>query len=124
LEVSKRFIFYPFVDQFWKDHLAEMELFKVWNWIKGQWVKEIPLVEYQNEGYTLFEDLIENVKFSVIRILMNFDKSFIIQNQENKDNVKTTQIIKDKIGRNDPCYCGSGIKYKKCGMVDKCIKTS
>ena len=83
-----------------------------------------PLVEYQNEGSTLFEDLIENVKFSVIRILMNFDKSFIMQNQENKDNVKNTQIIKDKIGRNDPCYCGSGIKYKKCGMVDKCIKKS
>ena len=83
-----------------------------------------PLGDYQNEGYTLYEDLIENVKFSVIRILMNFDKSFIIQNQENKDNVKTTQIIKDKIGRNDPCYCGSGIKYKKCGMLDKCIKKS
>ena len=55
---------------------------------------------------------------------MNFDKSFIVQNKENKDNVKTTQINKDKIGRNDPCYCGSGIKYKKCGMVDKCIKKS
>ena len=46
------------------------------------------------------------------------------QNQEIKNNEKTTQVIKDKIGRNDPCYCGSGLKYKKCGMVDKCIKTS
>ena len=98
-------------------------LFKIWNWTKGNGSKR-SACWYQNEGYTLFEDLIENVKFSVIRILMNFDKSFIIQNQENKDNVKTTQIIKDKIGRNDPCYCGSGIKYKKCGIVDKCIKKS
>ena len=31
---------------------------------------------------------------------------------------------KDKIGRNDPCHCGSGLKYKKCGMVDKCSKSS
>ena len=34
-----------------------------------------PLVEYQNEGYDLFEELIDNVKFSVIRILLNFDKN-------------------------------------------------
>ena len=39
-------------------------------------------------------------------------------------NLTIDTIIKDKIGRNDPCYCGSGIKYKKCGMVDKCIKKS
>ena len=112
-----------FVDQSWKDHLAEMDYLRSGIGLRAMGQRD-PLVEYQNEGYTLFEDLIENVKFSVIRILMNFDKSFIIQNQENKDNVKTTQIIKDKIGRNDPCYCGSGIKYKKCGMVDKCIKKS
>ena len=112
-----------FVDQSWKDHLAEMDYLRSGIGLRAMGQRD-PLVEYQNEGYTLFEDLIENVKFSVIRILMNFDKSFIIQNQENKDNVKTTQIIKDKIGRNDPCYCGSGIKYKKCGMVEKCIKKS
>ena len=112
-----------FVDQSWKDHLAEMDYLRSGIGLRAMGQRD-PLVEYQNEGYTLFEDLIENVKFSVIRFLMNFDKSFIIQNQENKDNVKTTQIIKDKIGRNDPCYCGSGIKYKKCGMVDKCIKKS
>ena len=40
------------------------------------------------------------------------------------DNVKEKTIPKDKIGRNDPCYCGSGKKYKKCGLVDKCIKKS
>ena len=112
-----------FVDQSWKDHLAEMDYLRSGIGLRAMGQRD-PLVEYQNEGYTLFEDLIENVKFSVIRILMNFDKSFIIQNQQNKDNVKTTQIIKDKIGRNDPCYCGSGIKYKKCGMVDKCTKKS
>ena len=40
------------------------------------------------------------------------------------DKVKTIENSSDKVGRNDPCYCGSGIKYKKCGMVDKCIKKS
>ena len=42
----------------------------------------------------------------------------------NKDGVQLNLNNKDKIGRNDPCYCGSGLKYKKCGMLDKCIKNS
>ena len=62
----------------------------------------------------LFEELINNVKFSVIRILLNFDKTLIVQKEKNiDDNVKEKVITKDKIGRNDPCYCGSGKKYKK-----------
>ena len=69
--------------------------------------------------------MINNVKFSVIRILLNFDKSLIVQKEKNiDDNVKDNVITKDKIGRNDLCYCGSGKKYKKCGLVDKCIKKS
>jgi len=83
-----------------------------------------PLVEYQNEGYELFEDLINNVKFSVIRLLMNFDTALITQSAKKVDKVKTIESSSDKVGRNEPCYCGSGIKYKKCGMVDKCIKKS
>ena len=66
-----------------------------------------------------------NVKLSVVRLLLNFDK---ISNEKNsldkENNNKTNEDNKDKIGRNDPCYCGSGIKYKKCGMIDKCIKNS
>ena len=84
-----------------------------------------PLVEYQNEGYDLCEELIDNVKFSVIRLLLNFDKNLIVKKENNiGDNVEDKTIIKDKIGRNDPCYCGSGKKYKKCGMVNACIKKS
>ena len=84
-----------------------------------------PLVEYQKEGYDLFEDLIHNVKLSVVRLLLNFEKITNENNNLDKEkNNKTNADNKDKIGRNDPCYCGSGIKYKKCGMIDKCIKSS
>ena len=84
-----------------------------------------PLVEYQKEGYDLFEDLIHNVKLSVVRLLLNFEKISNENNNLDKEkNNKTNADNKDKIGRNDPCYCGSGIKYKKCGMIDKCIKSS
>ena len=113
-----------FIDQLWKDHLSEMDYLRSGIGLRAMGQRD-PLVEYQNEGYNLFEDLINNVKFSVIRILMNFDKNLIVQKEKNiDDNVKEKTITKDKIGRNDPCYCGSGRKYKKCGLVDKCIKKS
>jgi preprotein translocase subunit SecA len=113
-----------FIDQLWKDHLSEMDYLRSGIGLRAMGQRD-PLVEYQNEGYNLFEDLIDNVKFSVIRILMNFDKNLIVQKEKNiDDNVKEKTITKDKIGRNDPCYCGSGKKYKKCGLVDKCIKKS
>ena len=113
-----------FIDQLWKDHLSEMDYLRSGIGLRAMGQRD-PLVEYQNEGYDLFEDLINNVKFSVIRILLNFDKNLIVQKEKNiDDNVKEKTIPKDKIGRNDPCYCGSGRKYKKCGLVDKCIKKS
>ena len=113
-----------FIDQSWKDHLSEMDYLRSGIGLRAMGQRD-PLVEYQNEGYDLFEELINNVKFSVIRILLNFDKTLIVQKEKNiDDNVKEEVITKDKIGRNDPCYCGSGKKYKKCGLVDKCIKKS
>jgi len=56
-----------FIDQSWKDHLAEMDYLRSGIGLRAMGQRD-PLVEYQNEGYLLFEDLIENVKFSVIRI--------------------------------------------------------
>jgi len=113
-----------FIDQSWKDHLAEMDYLRSGIGLRAMGQRD-PLVEYQNEGYDLFEELIDNVKFSVIRILLNFDNNLIIKKEKNiDDNVKEKTFTKDKIGRNDPCYCGSGKKYKKCGMVDACIKKS
>jgi preprotein translocase subunit SecA len=113
-----------FIDQSWKDHLSEMDYLRSGIGLRAMGQRD-PLVEYQNEGYDLFEELINNVKFSVIRVLLNFDKTLIVQKEKNiDDNVKEEVITKDKIGRNDPCYCGSGKKYKKCGLVGKCIKKS
>ena len=113
-----------FIDQSWKDHLSEMDYLRSGIGLRAMGQRD-PLVEYQNEGYDLFEELINNVKFSVIRILLNFDKNLIIQKENsNNDKVKDKTVIKDKIGRNDPCPLGCGIKYKKCGIDKKCKKIS
>ena len=100
-----------FIDQAWKDHLAEMDYLRSGIGLRAMGQRD-PLVEYQKEGYDLFEDLVNNVKYSVIRILLNFDSSLIKQSNDEK---KETNIEADnKVGRNSPCPCGSGKKYKKC----------
>ena len=100
-----------FIDQAWKDHLAEMDYLRSGIGLRAMGQRD-PLVEYQKEGYELFEDLVNNVKYSVVRILLNFDSNLIKQNIEEQ---KETNIdVDSKIGRNSPCPCGSGKKYKKC----------
>ena len=104
-----------FIDQAWKDHLAEMDYLRSGIGLRAMGQRD-PLVEYQNEGYVLFEDLITNVKYSVIRLLLNFDKNVFVENSTKNEKVKIETIKNDKtkIGRNDLCPCGSGQKYKKC----------
>ena len=113
-----------FIDQSWKNHLSEMDYLRSGIGLRAMGQRD-PLVEYQKEGYDLFEDLIHNVKLSVVRLLLNFEKVSAENNNLKKEETKEVSLNnKDKIGRNDPCYCGSGLKYKKCGMLDKCTKNS
>ena len=107
-----------FIDQFWKTHLSEMDYLRSGIGLRAMGQRD-PLVEYQKEGYDLFEELVFNVKTSVIRLLLNFD-STIIKKEANEQKEKKEINRKEKgtnfkkIGRNDPCHCGSGLKYKKC----------
>ena len=113
-----------FIDQSWKNHLSEMDYLRSGIGLRAMGQRD-PLVEYQKEGYDLFEDLIHNVKLSVVRLLLNFEKVSAENNNLKKEETKEANLNnRDKIGRNDPCYCGSGLKYKKCGMLDKCTKNS
>ena len=113
-----------FIDQSWKNHLSEMDYLRSGIGLRAMGQRD-PLVEYQKEGYDLFEELIDNVKLSVVRLLLNFEKvSQDNKKKERKESEKVNFDTKGKIGRNDPCHCGSGLKYKKCGMIDKCSKSS
>ena len=113
-----------FIDQLWKNHLSEMDYLRSGIGLRAMGQRD-PLVEYQKEGYDLFEELIYNVKLSVVRLLLNFEKISRESNDLDKEKKKTSNVDnKDKIGRNDPCPEGCGIKYKKCGIDDRCIKIS
>ena len=75
-----------------------------------------PLVEYKKEAFNLFENLLKKLKTDLITLLFNLK---IVNEDEKKDlsennKKKFQEIAKKKVGRNEPCTCGSGKKYKHC----------
>ena len=75
-----------------------------------------PLIEYKKEAFNLFEDLLGKLKSQFIGILFNIkivNKENQIDDLKNK-NEKIKRFTSEKIGRNEPCPCNSGKKYKYC----------
>ncbi|OTN87708.1 protein translocase subunit SecA [Enterococcus sp. 7E2_DIV0204] len=118
------------VDTKWTDHIDAMDQLRQSVGLRA-YGQNNPLVEYQTEGYNMFEEMIGAIEFEVTRLFM---KSEIRQNvqreqvaqgeavhqsdeeepQSNTSAKKKPIHVDEKIGRNDPCPCGSGKKYKNC----------
>jgi preprotein translocase subunit SecA len=124
----ERLVMLQSVDNLWKDHLLSMDHLKEGIGLRG-YAQQNPLVVYKKEGYELFQDMIERVKEETIGILYRIQ----IAEPEKLDDYhrpkqpqlsfsgggegeqkKPTKRASKKIGRNAPCPCGSGKKYKKC----------
>jgi preprotein translocase subunit SecA len=82
-----------------------------------------PLHEYQTEGFELFENLIISIADDVLRYILRAQIQTNLKREEvakptqtssGKEEVKKKPVTSDKVGRNDPCTCGSGKKYKHC----------
>ena len=74
-----------------------------------------PLIEYKKEAFDLFANLLEKLKLDFVTILMNL--KVVTEHRTEEENKQTIvdQIKKGKkIGRNEPCICGSGKKFKHC----------
>ena len=84
----------------------------------------LPPIDLHQEGDNFIVTVdIPGFNKNDIKVTMNGNVLSI--KAEKKEETKEVNLNnKDKIGRNDPCYCGSGLKYKKCGMLDKCTKNS
>ena len=125
------------VDGLWKDHLLSMDHLKEGIGLRGYAQKD-PLKEYQREGFDLFSDLISRIKEESLKRLFHVKVQREEEGAESRERPaaprparvtlsrgdiksagKTTQKRQGvKIGRNDPCPCGSGKKYKKCCGVN------
>jgi preprotein translocase subunit SecA len=71
-----------------------------------------PFFEYKNESFNYFDEMLSNQNERVLKTL--FGLELISENKDAIKNKQPNRIITKKIGRNDPCPCGSGKKYKVC----------
>ncbi len=113
-DIEKR-IFLQSIDINWKSHIQYLEQLRQVIGLRSYGQRD-PLVEYKKEAFYLFENLLNKLKLDFITILMNL--KIVQEDQTNKDQLRENKInqenINKKIGRNEPCLCGSGKKYKRC----------
>ncbi len=126
-----RFFLLESLDRFWKEHLLNMDYLKEGIGLRGYGQKN-PKQEYKKEGFQLFQELLylikENTMKSLCRVRLQEAPEQELQHQEQpselqfsgadetaaSSNPETFKRDKPKVGRNDPCPCGSGKKFKKC----------
>lgn len=114
------------VDSKWTDHIDAMDQLRQGIHLRAYGQSD-PLREYQTEGYAMFEAMVDSIEDDVAKYIM---KSEIVNNLKREEVAKGQAVIpssdgeskpkrkpirvEKKIGRNDPCWCGSGKKYKNC----------
>lgn len=113
------------VDTKWIDHIDAMDQLRQGIHLRAYGQTD-PLREYQTEGFAMFENMIESIEEDVAKYIM---KAEIVNNLKREEVAKGQAVIpnsdgdkpkrkpirrKVKVGRNDPCPCGSGKKYKNC----------
>jgi preprotein translocase subunit SecA len=128
------------IDHHWKDHLLGMDHLRDGIGLRGYGQKD-PLIEYKKEGYDLFAGMMQRIKSDALERLFRVQAvrqeappeqqqatpppppppviarpqpTLTLNRGEAAEAPKTVERAEDKVGRNDPCPCGSGKKYKKC----------
>jgi preprotein translocase subunit SecA len=109
-------IFLQTVDFLWRSHLQYLEHLRQVIGLRSYGQKD-PLQEFKSETFKLFESLLNKIKFDFITFLNNLEivSKEQLPQKEKKDVVKKMPKSPDrKMKRNEPCFCGSGKKYKHC----------
>ena len=115
----ERSVMLSVIDNKWREHLSEMDYLRAGIGLRAMGQRD-PLTEYQREGYDMFMDTVETVKKDAVRYLFHVEvaqpKTQPQRVEANPTGGKGQQapVTSEKVGRNDPCPCGSGKKYKKC----------
>ncbi len=112
-EIEKR-IFLQSIDLNWKSHIQYLEQLRQVVGLRSYGQRD-PLIEYKKEAFELFSALLDKLKIDYVTILLNL--KVVEAPKENQNNEPTKidpKYIGKKMSRNEPCFCGSGKKYKKC----------
>ena len=114
-DIEKK-IFLQIIDQNWKIHIQYLEQLRQVIGLRSYGNRD-PLIEYKKEAFTLFENLLSKLKKDFIKIILNLSVLSSEKNERQEENIQNNlnpSILKKKLGRNEPCYCGSKKKYKDC----------
>jgi preprotein translocase subunit SecA len=133
MRLHEKYLLLQVIDQQWKDHLLNIDHLKEGIGLRGYGQRD-PLVEYKKESFELFQEMMERIQDRVVKYLWKMD--VVLQEEESQSaqrslpppkpkqqpmyfsggqpEQRTVKRQDAKVGRNDPCPCGSGKKFKKC----------
>ncbi|MDD5098454.1 MAG: preprotein translocase subunit SecA, partial [Candidatus Pacebacteria bacterium] len=107
------------LDTLWIEHLENMESLRDSVRLRAFGQRD-PLVEYKKEGFKMFNELLSNYESVLANTIMKAALNTNGKQTQTEEASKRSDVVKgEEIGRNDPCPCGSGKKYKKCCGKDK-----
>jgi preprotein translocase subunit SecA len=124
----ERIVMLQTVDNLWKDHLLSMDHLKEGIGLRG-YAQQNPLIVYKKEGFELFQEMISRIKEETLGILFRIqiseskniselqqpkEQDLVFSSGDEPAKKNPVKRSQDKVGRNAPCPCGSGKKYKKC----------
>ncbi|WP_145371515.1 preprotein translocase subunit SecA [Staphylococcus epidermidis] len=126
----ERMILLRSIDTHWTDHIDTMDQLRQGIHLRS-YAQQNPLRDYQNEGHELFDIMMQNIEEDTCKYILksvvqfeddverekskSFGEAKHVTAEDGKEKVKPQPIVKgDQVGRNDPCPCGSGKKYKNC----------
>ena len=136
-EKIERFVLLKVVDSNWMNHIDDMQTMKNEIFARG-FGNQDPILAYKKEGYEMFDNMIEKIKETTCIVLLNTNieirrpepkpqpkmteaRVYDPQAQSRPQEIKKQVTVKNtekKVGRNDPCPCGSGQKYKNCCVTN------
>ncbi|MDC0945419.1 preprotein translocase subunit SecA [Candidatus Pelagibacter sp.] len=113
-EIEKRILLQS-IDLNWKSHIQYLEQLRQVIGLRSYGQRD-PLIEYKKEAFDLFSNLLDKLKLDFITLLMNLK---VVSEPEKVQEIKKPIVIDPKykgkkMSRNEPCFCGSGKKYKRC----------
>jgi preprotein translocase subunit SecA len=129
-EEAERRTLLSIVDNRWREHLYDMEALREGIGWRGLSQRD-PLVEYKREGFDMFQEMEQGLREDYVTYIYRIENvrlreediqrlSYSGGGEEPSERPKSPRQLSanEKIGRNDPCPCGSGMKYKKCGILN------
>jgi preprotein translocase subunit SecA len=137
IQEAEKWLMLEILDNAWKQHMLNLDHLKEGINLRS-WGQKNPLIEYKREAFDMFKEMMQQVRWDIVHHIfhLNLERfnqhelerkrqreldelNLISASMEAQEGHKPIERTEEKIGRNDPCSCGSGKKYKKCHGLNK-----